>query len=299
VRAVILAAGRGDRLRDVTGDRPKCLARVGGCSLLERQIRSLGACGIEAIAVVAGFRAADIRSACGPEVDLVINPEYESTNSLYSLWLARHLLTDGFVVLNSDVLFHDQLLWDLLTARDEDALLMAAARGAVYADEEMKIRVRAGCVAEIAKTLDPAEADGENVGIAKFGVEGAKLLVEEMGQVLDGGGLRAPPPPARGRDPRLSVDRDRLSRGLLARLRRGAAGHRRPRGGGRAPAPGGGARGQQTSWETPASCMSVSITSASDRSRSAPIPTISIRAGCTPRRSATSATASSRTPRSS
>ena len=189
MRAVILAAGRGHRLRDVTGDRPKCLARVGGYSLLERQIRSLGACGIEAIAVVAGFRAADIRSACGPEVDLVINPEYESTNSLYSLWLARHLLTDGFVVLNSDVLFHDQLLWDLLTARDEDALLMAAARGAVYADEEMKIRVRAGCVAEIAKTLDPAEADGENVGIAKFGVEGAKLLVEEMGQVLDGGGV--------------------------------------------------------------------------------------------------------------
>ena len=188
MRAVILAAGRGDRLRDVTGDRPKCLARVGGCSLLERQIRSLGACGIEAIAVVAGFRAADIRRACGPEVDLVVNTEYESTNSLYSLWLDRHLLADGFVVLNSDVLFHEQLLWDLLTARDEDALLMAAARGAVYSDEEMKIRVRAGCVAEIAKTLDPAEADGENVGIAKFGGEGAKLLIEEMDQVLDGGG---------------------------------------------------------------------------------------------------------------
>jgi choline kinase len=189
VRAVILAAGRGHRLRDLTGDRPKCLARIGGCSLLERQIRSLGACGIEAIAVVAGFRAADIRHACGPEVELVVNPEYESTNSLYSLWLARHLLTDGFVVLNGDVLFHDQLLWDLLSSRDEDALLMAATRGAVYSDEEMKIRVRAGCVAGIAKTLDPAEIDGENIGIAKFGVEGAKVLVEEIGQVLAAGGV--------------------------------------------------------------------------------------------------------------
>jgi choline kinase len=187
---VILAAGRGHRLRDVTGDRPKCLARIGGCSLLERQIRSLGACGIEAIAVVAGFRAAEIRHACGPEVDLVVNAEYESTNSLYSLWLARHLLTDGFVVLNSDVLFHDQLLWDLLSSRDQDALLMAATRGAVYSDEEMKVRVRAGRVAAIAKTLDPADTDGESIGIAKFGVDGAKVLVEEIGEVLAAGGVR-------------------------------------------------------------------------------------------------------------
>ena len=67
VRAVILAAGRGDRLRDVTGDRPKCLAPIGGCTLLERQIRSLRACGIETITVVAGFRADDVRRACGPD----------------------------------------------------------------------------------------------------------------------------------------------------------------------------------------------------------------------------------------
>ena len=131
-----------------------------------------------------------MRRACEPGVEIVINTRYESTNSLYSLWLARDLLTDGFVVLNCDVLFHDQLLWDLLTARDEDALLMAAARGQVYSDEEMKIRVRAGCVAAIAKTLDPAETDGENVGIAKFGRDGAAILVEEITRVLAGGGLR-------------------------------------------------------------------------------------------------------------
>src|ERR1700704_1480394 len=177
VRAVILAAGRGIRLRDVTGDRPKCLARVGGSTLLERQIRSLRACGIERIAVVAGFGADDVRRTCGPTIDVIVNTRHGSTNSLYSLWLARHVLTGGFVVLNCDVLFHDQLLWDLLTSRDEDGLLMAATRGAAYSDEEMKIRVRAGCVAEIAKTLEPADADGENVGIAKFGVDGAKAIV--------------------------------------------------------------------------------------------------------------------------
>jgi choline kinase len=190
VRAVILAAGRGNRLREVTGDNPKCLARVGDCTLLERQLRSLRACGVDRIAVVAGFSAESVARTCGRGVDLFVNARYDSTNSLYSLWLARNLLGDGFVVLNCDVLFHDQLLVDLLATRDEDALLMAACRGAVYSDEEMKIRVRHGRVAEIAKTIAPADADGENVGIAKFGVDGAALLVEQIGQILARGGVR-------------------------------------------------------------------------------------------------------------
>lgn len=190
MRAVILAAGRGQRLRDVTGDRPKCLMRIGDRTLLERQIQSLRRCGVADIVVVAGYHAEDVRRECAPGIDLVINTRYESTNSLYSLWLARDLLTDGFVVLNCDVLFHDQLLWDLLTARDEDALLMAASGGQAYSDEEMKIRVRSGCVAAIAKTLDVADTDGENVGIAKFGRDGAAVLVGEMTGVLAEGGLR-------------------------------------------------------------------------------------------------------------
>lgn len=191
MRAVVLAAGRGRRLGDLAADRPKCLVPIGASTLLERQLQSLRACGITSIAVVAGFRSDDLSRVCGPRIDVVVNDVYDSTNSLYSLWLARHLLDDGFVVLNADVLFHDQLLQDLLTSRDEDALLMAAVRGEKYGNEEMKIRVRAGCVAEIAKTLRARDADGENVGIAKFGAEGAGVLVEEMEKTLNGGGRRA------------------------------------------------------------------------------------------------------------
>lgn len=190
MRAVILAAGRGRRLREVTGDEPKCLARIGKRTLLERQTRSLRRCGIDTIAVVAGYHCADVQRACGPEIDVIVNAHYASTNSLYSLWLARDLLLDGFVVLNCDVLFDDQLLWDLLTARDEDALLVDAKRDNLYSDEEMKVRVRAGCVADIAKTLDAAETDGENVGIAKFGRAGAAILVNEMARTLQFTGIR-------------------------------------------------------------------------------------------------------------
>ena len=72
MRAIILAAGRGGRLRDVTGNRPKCLARIGERTLIDRQIRALRGCGIDTITVVAGFRAADVRRSCGAGVDFVV-----------------------------------------------------------------------------------------------------------------------------------------------------------------------------------------------------------------------------------
>jgi len=186
----VLAAGRGGRLKGVTGDLPKCLARVGGCTLLERQVATLQACGIDDVTVVVGYRAGDVRRIHGLGVQLVHNARYASTNSMYSLWLARDLLADGFVVLNSDVLFPEQLLEDLLTARYEDALLVAARGTADYSDEEMKVQIRGGRITAIAKSLEPAIADGENIGIGKFGRAGAAVLVEEMNRLVADGGVR-------------------------------------------------------------------------------------------------------------
>jgi choline kinase len=191
MRGIILTAGRGDRLRPITGNRPKCLATVGDCTILERQLRSLRGCGISRIAVITGYRSDDVRRMSGPSVEFVHNPRYEVTNSLYSLWLARDLLREGFVVLNCDVVFHRQLLSDLLTARYEDALLVAfRGRDQQYSDEEMKLRVRHGRVTEISKTLRDGDADGESIGIAKFGVTGAGLLVDEMDRLVAAGAIR-------------------------------------------------------------------------------------------------------------
>jgi L-glutamine-phosphate cytidylyltransferase len=191
MRAVILAAGRGGRLRGVAGDRPKCLARVGARTLLERQIQSLRACGADEIAVVAGYRAAEVRGLCGPGVDIVHNSRYATTNSLYSLWLARDLLADGFVVLNADVLFHPQILADLLSARYDDALLMASRNGdEPFSDEEMKVQVRRGRVVDIDKQMPASQADGENVGIVKFGRDGAAVMVEVLNELVAAGGSR-------------------------------------------------------------------------------------------------------------
>lgn len=193
MKAIILAAGKGSRLNGTAGDLPKCLARVGRLTLIERQIQSLRDAGVADIAIVVGFGEDRVRETCGPDIDYIENPIHFRTNSLYSLWLARKRLTDGFVVMNSDVLFHPQLLRDLLTAHYEDALLIAYQdeTSPRLGDEEMKVKVRGGRVADISKAINPREADGENVGIVKFGAAGARLLVRKMDMLMAKGAFRA------------------------------------------------------------------------------------------------------------
>ena len=193
MRGIILAAGRGSRLNGTAGDKPKCLVEAGGVTLLERQIDALEQAGIDEIVVVAGCQADRVKRRCGDRVTYVENRQFAETNSLFSLWMARDLLDDGFVVLNCDVLFHPQLLTDLLTARHENALLLAyrEADQPPFGDEEMKVRVRCGRVVEMSKTMDPSEADGENLGVVKFGASGARILVGIMDRIVKSGELRA------------------------------------------------------------------------------------------------------------
>ena len=192
MKGVILAAGKGSRLNGTAGDKPKCLVEAGGVTLIERQIRTLRAAGIKDVVVVLGCQADRVRAACGSTVAYVENSRFAETNSLYSLWTARALLYEGFVVLNCDVLFHPALLDDLLATHHDAALLIEYRQPgqAPYGDEEMKVRVRNGRVVDMSKTMDPAEADGENLGIVKFGSASAPDLIGIMDGIVSAGRTR-------------------------------------------------------------------------------------------------------------
>lgn len=192
MKAIILAAGKGTRLNGHEL-KPKCLFEVGGQTLLARQVESLREAGINDVVIVLGFEADRIRSLYEDTASFVINSRFEDTSSLYSLWLAREHLLDGFVVLNCDVLFHPQLLARLLSSPFADALLidLVDKNNNHLGDEEMKIKLSDdGLVVDISKDMEPADADGENVGIVKFSADGARQLVEDMDVLIASGRLR-------------------------------------------------------------------------------------------------------------
>lgn len=192
MRGVILAAGKGSRLNGTAGDKPKCLVEIGGMTLLERQMRALRSAGVDDIAVVVGCQADRVRAACGNGVTYVENVRFAETNSLYSLWTARALLLEGFVVLNCDVLFHPALLNGLLTTHHDAALLIAyrEAGQPPFGEEEMKVTVQGGRVVDMSKTMAPERAHGENLGIVKFGASSAPQLVSIMDRLVADGGTR-------------------------------------------------------------------------------------------------------------
>jgi len=182
MKAIILAAGKGTRLNG-SGLKPKCLYEVGGRTLLDRQISALTEARLSEIVMVLGFEAERIRRLCEPGTSFVINSRFAETSSLYSLWLAREHLLDGFVVLNCDVLFHPELLNKLISSSFDNALLVDFANRQL-GDEEMKVKVSNGLVVDIRKDMDPAEADGENVGMVKFSRDGARRLVDQMDSLI-------------------------------------------------------------------------------------------------------------------
>ncbi len=117
--ALLLAAGTGSRLRPLTLKTPKCLTMVGGYSILERLIHILRLQGIKRLIVVIGHQGDRIRDflqkkAIDMQVDYVTNPIYQTTNNIYSLWLARQQISEPFLLIESDLIFEFSMLNDMM-----------------------------------------------------------------------------------------------------------------------------------------------------------------------------------------
>ncbi len=119
VRAVHLAAGQGSRLRPLTNDRPKPLVELGGQSLLERNVDTLRAAGVDDQLVVTGYEADQIREL---GFQTVHNDVYDQTEMIYSLFCAAKSFPeagDGDLLISyGDIVYEKAVVTELL---DSDA----------------------------------------------------------------------------------------------------------------------------------------------------------------------------------
>ena len=122
-KAVILAAGIGDRLRPFTNQYPKALIEVAGIPIMDNTLAQLASCGTEVVVIVVGHHKEVIierygTSHLGMSMIYVISEDYETTNNIYSLWLARDHLTEDVLLLEADVFFERAVLERLLSQGD-------------------------------------------------------------------------------------------------------------------------------------------------------------------------------------
>lgn len=116
MQALILAAGMGRRLKDLTKDSAKCMVEVNGKTLIERMLFQLDRLNLTEIIIVVGYKAEGLIHFIGTldiktPITFVTNENYAQTNNIYSLYLAKdYLLKDDTLLLESDLIFSDGVL---------------------------------------------------------------------------------------------------------------------------------------------------------------------------------------------
>lgn len=129
MQAIILAAGMGKRLKDLTANNTKCMVKVNGVTLIERMLNQLDKIEINRIIIVVGYeghKLIDYISTLNIKkpIEYVENPIYDKTNNIYSLALAKqYLIEDDTILLESDLIFEDSVL-TLLTEDTRETLAL-------------------------------------------------------------------------------------------------------------------------------------------------------------------------------
>ena len=179
MRAIVLAAGAGWRLKPHTEGTPKCLLEIGGKTLLRRYLDAFVALGVPEAVLVVGYlkevvAAEAARGPAGVRVRVVENDRYTRGNIL-SLWHARNEFDDDVIIMDADVLYPQELLARLLAAADGNVIAVDEQ----YQDtgEEQKVVCEDEWVVEVTKKIgqDP-RVRGEAVGMLRVSAEAAEIL---------------------------------------------------------------------------------------------------------------------------
>jgi CDP-L-myo-inositol myo-inositolphosphotransferase len=161
---VVLAAGRSERLREVTGGGSKALVRLGGLRLVERAVRTLVALGVDRVVVVVGYHSGPVAAVArrtGPgRVQVVEAPDWENGSGASLTSAEAAVAGEGSILMiAADHLFSEGALEEVIRA-GEPAILVDPAPGPEVWPEATKVQLAAdGRIVELGKELDSPVAD--------------------------------------------------------------------------------------------------------------------------------------------
>jgi len=172
--ALILAAGRGTRMGGI--DTPKCLLDIGGLSIIQYQIKCLKNAGINKIFIITGYHSEQIHSHLSNDLIFIHNPDFATTNNLYSVWAAKNSLDDDFICIYGDLLFDKNILDNCIQDQNDVCLVIEKN----VRDETMKVKIKNNLITQLSKNISNQDADGNFIGMAKFKKSISSLFFNEI-----------------------------------------------------------------------------------------------------------------------
>lgn len=191
MKAIIIAAGPGTRLRPYTEEIPKCLIEVAGKPIVQRQLEIFRKLGLNEVALVRGWRKEKVNL---PGITYFDNDDFENNNILHSLFHAYGFMTDSFIFSYSDIVYSENVVRELLDCPAEMGIIVDTAWEERYNgrlkhpvnEAELVLCDKKGKVRKIGKdVVSVNEATGEFIGLAKFFGEGVKTLINEFNRLKE------------------------------------------------------------------------------------------------------------------
>ncbi|MBI2135152.1 phosphocholine cytidylyltransferase family protein [Candidatus Woesearchaeota archaeon] len=152
MKAMLLNSGVGNRLRPFTDSNPKCLIKINHDTILEHEIKNLLHYGIRDIIITTGFfeeKIKDLIKNKFPEANVKYakSDKPDTTNAIYSMWLARYLADDDILLMHGDMIFDKELLGRLLKSKHPSCALVN--NKIELPEKDFKARINGGTVMEI------------------------------------------------------------------------------------------------------------------------------------------------------
>ncbi len=184
-QAVLLIAGYGRRMGNLTESAPKCLLKIGNLSFLERSLNILSKHDIKKIVLVVGYRAEQVQDVIGDRyegmgIKYIINPRYAETNTAYSLWLARDYLLSVSLILEGDIIFEEQILAHILSCSEGKSVWATVPVTSQRGEGILLSRNETGYVSGVKLVRNPRNRSNE----FQFKCAGIQLLTASIAQTF-------------------------------------------------------------------------------------------------------------------
>jgi len=195
LKAILLVAGEGRRLRPHTLDRPKCLVEINKKSLIDRQIETLEAEGINNIVLIGGYKAGMLKNKGNK---LKINTRFSETNMVWTLFSAEEELEGNVIVSYGDIVYSQEVLHKLISSKEDIAVVIDKdwesywrARNEDPLDDAETLRVdQDGRIYDIGNRPSAIEeVQGQYIGLMKFSPKGLGYIKKIFNDSISDGKL--------------------------------------------------------------------------------------------------------------